>query len=834
MSRWLKSVNSLLENLDGKAEEVAGDTQVLQKIIGTGYPKVDEDDDDEGESTDDADEDYYEDDDIEEEEEEGSDGDEDDNAHKSKGVKEPLKYESMPDFRQQLQDAGSAFTVSDISYSTMSDSSIPLEEEKPAMKGSHNDSSHMGRKGGDNEENDNQDDPHHEDAPPQAPNRHVSSSEDLNSMSTKGHLEQPALTLLTGAPPGSAKTTMVSIKNTKQDESPRFPKRSIEEDADDLPAAGASLLEDSDDEVPGLLKKTKDAAPPQQPLRSPSVASSAVETKKEPIVTQSSSLSQAPASNPKVSKENQNLKEKIQALQAQLTKTANELKTTQTQVQALTSQTRTLETKLESANAEIQAQSEELQRAGERMEKDRARAQEEREDLLDEQEEELEQVHQAHKTEVDGIRKQYESQIADLMNQLRTEETRRRQEGGDYTQELHDAIERERGALKQLNDVVTESTQLRTTISQLEQQQTALQSKLDAALQSVKTATEREREAEDKLDSSMSLHSRQTRQRQSREAELEKTIFDLGTALTLARQKQPVLTKADASDFAGESFKDKYMVVAEEVESLKVQLHMETQRREALQEELNDISRERSEEVSSAQARQRMQDRKVSEMEMTISRLKAQAQEHKGKHVGSPGKDPALLSQELEETRRDIESLSLQLVRQQNLAENAKSEVVALKGRLQASASRAEQAEKSLQIAHATRSAGGTTNNRLYEMEGGGVAGMRRRVKGAARSRHYGTIRSALQMSPGRTSNPFMEQVAMTLDALDSWMVESGSFLRHEPLARLAFMLYLILLHLWSFALVVFHTAEEPHADFGSMDTNPRHWRAAAEARRGG
>jgi hypothetical protein len=41
-----------------------------------------------------------------------------------------------------------------------------------------------------------------------------------------------------------------------------------------------------------------------------------------------------------------------------------------------------------------------------------------------------------------------------------------------------------------------------------------------------------------------------------------------------------------------------------------------------------------------------------------------------------------------------------------------------------------------------------------------------------------------------------MEQVALTLDALDNWMVETGSFLRHEPLARLGFLGYLLTLHL--------------------------------------
>ena len=70
-----------------------------------------------------------------------------------------------------------------------------------------------------------------------------------------------------------------------------------------------------------------------------------------------------------------------------------------------------------------------------------------------------------------------------------------------------------------------------------------------------------------------------------------------------------------------------------------------------------------------------------------------------------------------------------------------------------------------------------------------------------------------------------MEQLAITIDAIDSWMVDTGSFMRHEPFARLGLLLYLMVLHLWSFALVVFHTTEVEHGDFGSMDSSPRHWR---------
>ena len=86
------------------------------------------------------------------------------------------------------------------------------------------------------------------------------------------------------------------------------------------------------------------------------------------------------------------------------------------------------------------------------------------------------------------------------------------------------------------------------------------------------------------------------------------------------------------------------------------------------------------------------------------------------------------------------------------------------------------------------------------------------------------SIRSALNIGPGRSS-PALQQVLTTVDAIDSWMVETGSFMRHEPLARLGFLMYLMTLHLWTFALVVFHETEVPHGDFGSMGNSPRHWR---------
>jgi hypothetical protein len=77
----------------------------------------------------------------------------------------------------------------------------------------------------------------------------------------------------------------------------------------------------------------------------------------------------------------------------------------------------------------------------------------------------------------------------------------------------------------------------------------------------------------------------QLSQQQSREAELEKTVFDLGSALMAVQQKrqQVPVPKSIAET---ENFKENFESVAKELETLKVQHDMEIQQREALQQEL--------------------------------------------------------------------------------------------------------------------------------------------------------------------------------------------------------------------------------------------------------
>lgn len=519
--------------------------------------------------------------------------------------------------------------------------------------------------------------------------------------------------------------------------------------------------------------------------------------------------------SPPVSGNARGTREEVARLQQQIKKYKLDWKRSQTETRQLRKHVMQLNTALEASEAEVSAQRDELQRAGERLEKERTRANEEREDILDDHDEELEVQKEQYEKMLEDQKEQYEEQVGDWKDRFTRLEKQRAQEDGDWTKELEEAIQREREALKKLGQVREEKATLKTALARLEAQQSGLQTKLESSSQSIQTATERERQAEDKLDAALSLHSRQLSQRQAREAELERTVADLGAALATARQKDKnAALRAAQKPSDSTSFKEQLEAAVEELDTVRVQLTMESERCDALRQELNDISQERATEAAEAHANQRQRDRQVEDLRSTVTRLQSSLRKQKGARNLPPS------AAEAEGARKQIESLSEQVIRHQRSVESYKTEMLALKNRLKTANQRAEKAEDALTAASAVS---------VYEVDsGGGLAygggTMRRRVKGGGRAKtqkssmRVRSIRSALEMGPGHVSDN-MEQVAATVDAVDSFLVETGGFLRQEPLARLAFFLYLCVLHLWSFCLVIFHASsyEEVHGDFGSM-----------------
>ena len=495
-----------------------------------------------------------------------------------------------------------------------------------------------------------------------------------------------------------------------------------------------------------------------------------------------------------------------------------ELLKAQQEIQLLTKQNAALQAQLETCQAELNAQNEELLRAADRIDEDRQMADEERDELIDEHDEALRNLKASYEASLAHQKENFEGQIDALQKQLATEAHMRAKEGGDMTEELAGAVERERQALEKVDELHQEKNLLEQNNKELKSLEETLLEEVKSLKETAQASADRERLMEEKLDAANEMHQRALSHRQTRESELERTVAELGAALALKESKnnRSVVDSAMArAAEAGSGIQKKYGALVDELDGTKAQLSQATQRCDALQSELELISRERTEEASILQEKEREHDRRVEQMTAKMSQLEASLREYKsfngdlasvkssaksikeasGKaQIASNGEIIGQLSRDLENSRRQIASLSDQLLRQQGLTESATSEVLALRGRLQSATSRAEAAEASF------------NHVGMYELESGGVGyganpGQKRVRRGG---QHRGrSIRSALGLRVMENSN--LEQVAQTVDAIDLWMLQTGVILKHEPLARIALIFYFTLVHLWCFGLVFFH-----------------------------
>ena len=199
--------------------------------------------------------------------------------------------------------------------------------------------------------------------------------------------------------------------------------------------------------------------------------------------------------------------------------------------------------------------------------------------------------------------------------------------------------------------------------------------------------------------------------------------------------------------------------------------------------------------------KQSQYDRQLADMSVIISRLQSNVRDAKRDSLHE------VLDSDLgdDEKSAQIKSLSEQVMRQQEKLGQYGSELSALKNRLKVAVNRADQAEDALAEASASH----------HDVEiGPSGGGMRRR--GGKRSNNGGSIRAAFRLN--NPQNPQVETVGIAIDVLDSFAVQTGKFLKSNPFARGGFLLYLIILHLWTFIVLFLHAHnyEPVHGDFGA------------------
>jgi len=470
---------------------------------------------------------------------------------------------------------------------------------------------------------------------------------------------------------------------------------------------------------------------------------------------------------------------------------------------------------LDLAQKEIDAQQKELYQAADRIDDDKARYSEKISNLESMHKDAMAMSAREHELAMSGLKASHQIQIDELRNDLKQAEEDRTNEAGDWESELEIALQREQEGLKKVVLLEEENATLTSQISSLQTQLDAAHSRITSSTTTASAASEREREAFEKLDAALSVHARQIAQRQAREAELERKVGELSTALVEVQTREKL--ESGIQDIAGQTSSEDGNLSAktlkEEIESLATILAQERQHNSMLKKEVQTMSEERSKEDASAVAKQRMYDREAAELAMTISKLESTVRDKDAiiNELNVTKKDTGHSNSGNTELQSRVESLSEQVLRQQARIESSSSEKTALRQRLRVALSRAENAEKAL----IDMSNSSDVDSGFESVEEGLTRSRNSIMRRRRNQGNGGSIRSAISFN-GR-GDARKEKIAKAIDIVDKFSVEAGIYFRYNPLARAGFVLYFILLHLWTFSLIVFHvhSTEPVHGDFG-------------------
>ena len=712
MSRWLKSVNNILETLDDQAENVvpaegAAAVRGLTNLLRVG-PRDSDDEDDS----------YYE---SQDESDQEDDESVNDTNLPSQGEALLARELSMGD---GASDESNLFDMSN----EISDESDAAKEEKGSKRKF------------------------------KEPSQQTTSSE------------------LQMGPTNATNVILTDTRKSREGTPSRY------EANNDIDQDGTNASTGKKPSVEAVTTNIKESAPPNVPLP------------KAPSSGRSSSRPAAPPSGNTALKRAQS---EISRLQKQL-------------VQATA--------RAEAAEKELHAQHDELEAAAERLKADQVRRVKEEEEAWEDAQWELEQQAAKYKQAMQVQQEEYEKKLAQAQLRLQQVEAHRKQEGGNLSEEVQQAIARERDALERAEDLANTLSILEQEKKRSEQRQVELETQVATLQATVERATLSEQKLEAEMDALKEIHQRQLNQRQEREFQLEQSLAQLSAALAMEKQRNPVsLERQTNLKGDDDEYKKKVRELSEELAVCKGQLDWSNQRCEALQNELQVLSQERLVEAEQARERQESFDAEMARVHAELNRLKSGKDierdliKETSPNIAPPTVDDAVLRA----SKEQMKDLSDQLLRQQSLVDKSKSEILALKGRLQSALQRAEAAEQEVRQSqgHTNDVEHGTTGlNRVNHSWSTMGQNTRRRKRGGR------TMRSALGIRA--SGSPFVTQVAHTIDSVDLWMLETGLILKQEPMARLGLLAYALLLHFWCFALVCFHAVESEHGDLGALTSH--------------
>jgi hypothetical protein len=452
-----------------------------------------------------------------------------------------------------------------------------------------------------------------------------------------------------------------------------------------------------------------------------------------------------------------------------------------------------LNTHLEGTESEMLAQRKELENAAQQMEKDRIRTKSALENLISKHTSEVHTSKVQHEQFIKDLQASHDDQMRAVQEQFKSLEKRRMQEGGDYSKELSESIQREQDLRLEYDMMIDEKDTLLQQILTLQSQQEALGLRLESLTNNADMAMEREHEAERRLDDALETHAKQISQRQAREAELERTVAELGAALVAVRNnnnntsveaKMSTTTGMLASSaFHSTSESELHHSLESENEALQSQLAHEQARVATLEKELQEITKERTEETIIVTRTRQQNDRIVADLNQQILQLKAGLRDTKSDPL-SEDRSNARESEEI----KQIKNLSDEVLRQREKLSTYSSEISTLRTRLNVALNRATVAEAvSEQQSTATFSdlEGGMTTPNFVASGNSSSGRTKRRGRRERDTTDLPSMRKALMLENDHTQTSV--KIGQFLDTIDSVLVKVGRILHQNPFARLFF-----------------------------------------------
>lgn len=306
-------------------------------------------------------------------------------------------------------------------------------------------------------------------------------------------------------------------------------------------------------------------------------------------------------------------------------------------------------------------------------------------------------------------------------------------------------------------------------------------------------------------------HATLVRQSQRRQADLEKANAEMSAGLAdtqkqlyQLQQHSSIVARAGSSTAAQEELetaRENWKRVLADLEDERARADNLEKRLQNAEAEARCLAAAADDEKERAQVAATAHVRAMAALSEQLA-----AAERAQSGVANGGTVPGVATDEVRGLQGQVQNLSQQLLRKQQMVLDLQAERSTLKSRMQDAQAKAAIAERYMQSSANGNSGGsGYDDEDVAAMEGG-RGGIQRRGRSAGRNGKKDDDADNVSSAIERYGVKTPARVAKAIDGIDALSLDFGRVLRSHPLVRVGFVAYLCLLHVWVFVVLAMHT----------------------------